>query len=327
MIIISATGSGKKRTLPALKESSIAEVVAVHGRDIDKIYEICLEYDNVEAYTDIVKMLSEVEYDLIYIASPPFLHREDIAIASKFNKPIICEKPMASNFDDAVYIQNKIKEHSVEFMLAHHMRHQPAITHIKSILDEGNLGSTRTAFMQWNFPIDVDSDNAKWKLDSELGGQTAFYDAGIHVIDVALYFWGKPVSLYARGNNHLLTDTTDSVNVVLQYKEFNVVINTSQSQTTIGNDLHIYCEKGVVSALQCFGEQSIESVVVRTKNSETSESFQSQDLYKNEVEAFCSYLNKDTEYVGTTLDESMDAMSILQAIDESVRVGKVVKLM
>ena len=44
MIIIGANGSGYKRTIPAMKDSEICEIVAIQSRNGEKLKSICKEY-------------------------------------------------------------------------------------------------------------------------------------------------------------------------------------------------------------------------------------------------------------------------------------------
>ena len=85
MIIIGANGSGYKRTIPAMKDSEICEITAIQSRNEEKLKNICKEYNIKTYYTDENEMIKNEEFDLIYIANPPFMHKDTIEECAKTN--------------------------------------------------------------------------------------------------------------------------------------------------------------------------------------------------------------------------------------------------
>jgi predicted dehydrogenase len=124
MVIIGATGSAYKRTMPGLKNSQICEVVAIQGRSLEKLQKISQEYAIPKIYLNAKEMLDKEHFDVIFIGTPPYMHFENISLASKYGKPIISEKPLASSLDDVEKISKILKSSGGKFMLAHHLRHQ-----------------------------------------------------------------------------------------------------------------------------------------------------------------------------------------------------------
>src|SRR6516225_3771960 len=50
---------------------------------------------------DIDKLLARDDVDLIYIATPPFLHHRQVIAALEAGKHVICEKPLAMTVEEA----------------------------------------------------------------------------------------------------------------------------------------------------------------------------------------------------------------------------------
>src|SRR4051794_4775570 len=75
VVVVSCTGSGRKRTLPALHESSICEVVAVHGRDASTLIRVADEFGVPAHFTSLEAMIAAGGFDMAVVCSPPFLHR------------------------------------------------------------------------------------------------------------------------------------------------------------------------------------------------------------------------------------------------------------
>lgn len=313
--IISASGSGRKRTLPALKNSEIAQVTAIHGRDKQKIEELGTEWE-VNSFTDLEE-LSAADFDILYIASPPFLHKEQIAALEHLGKPIICEKPLCITESDTDYFKTTLGANS-NFMLAHHLRHQKAVRRIKNIVDSNTLGSVRSASFQWNFPLNKTAPSATWKLNPQLGGNNPFFDAGIHAIDMAILLFGKPHSVFSSAFMGPEEGMYETVSSLMRFDNFNISLNASSKQTIIGNDLVIHFENGTIRSPQAFTEKSMSKLVISSETGETIETFKPENLYKNEVENFCQFLDgNNTEYFGTNIDDALLGMKILHAISSS----------
>ncbi len=126
--MLSATGTGKKRTIPALVDSEVCRVTAAHGRDATKLAEMQRYFPGIQVTNDIQEFaLWADDYDIVYVASPPFLHVEQLRFAFSLGKPVICEKPLVANRYQLSELTALLEENTEPFMVAHHLRHQPVV--------------------------------------------------------------------------------------------------------------------------------------------------------------------------------------------------------
>ena len=129
MVIIGATGSAYKRTIPALANSEVCSVSAVQARSSDKLKSMCQQFKIAKYYLEPKEMLDKEDFDLVYIATPPFMHFDDLSLAIKYQKPIIIEKPLARSFREAQSMAHLVSQnYSQPLMVAFHLRHQKAVT-------------------------------------------------------------------------------------------------------------------------------------------------------------------------------------------------------
>lgn len=313
--ILSASGSGKKRTIPALKNSSVAKVVAIHGRPSDKLHGLSKEV-GIQAFTTLEE-IENLDFDILYIASPPFLHADQLERFAKKSIPIICEKPLCVSREDKTEIERIV---SAPFMVANHLRHQKAIKEIKDLIQSSELGEVQFAQFQWNFQLNKSAPSAEWKLNPTLGGDNPFYDAGIHVIDMAIHLFGKPRRVYATGRPAPEKGRFENATAMIQYDNFNLVLNSSSVQTLVGNDLLVYFENGFVRAPQAFSEKSITEFFVHTADQKIKKcEFDEVNLYAEEVESFCRHIDGiETDFVGASLSDGVSGVEVLHAISESI---------
>ncbi len=320
MIIASATGSGLKRTIPALQTSDVVKIVGAQGRSIQKLDRIKAQYKDIFISTDLESLINRLDSNILYIASPPFLHKEQILMAIRHRKIAICEKPLALDINDCIEIYKNVKTSGNKFMLAHHLRHQKCIEDIKIIISSRILGEVKGGHFQWNFMLNQNSNKAVWKLEPTLGSSNSFFDAGVHLIDMAICLFGTPKEVFASGYHNVKDSYYDSVTCQLLYDKYSVSASSSQTQSTIGNDLNIYFERGSIFVKSAFSEKaSTEMFIESEKDGRIIKSFNEVNLYKDEVEKFlCSLDNKYLPFHGTSIDEALSASYVLDAIDKSI---------
>ena len=56
---------------------------------------------NAKTYTNYEEFLQDENIDLVYIATPPFLHYQQSKLALLAGKHVICEKPLAMTLEEA----------------------------------------------------------------------------------------------------------------------------------------------------------------------------------------------------------------------------------
>ncbi len=319
--VVSATGTAYKRTIPALKDSDVCEVVSVQGRNKAKLQKICDEYGIKSAYTDEKEMLTNEDYDLIYIANPPFMHYTSIVEATKTEKAIICEKPLDNNYKNALRIKALLKEYPHPFMVAHHLRHQKAYDDIKTIITTGKIGNVVETYSQWGFKLNTSASNALWKLEPSLGGEGTFSDNGIHIIDFIIGLFGVPMEVFGHCYSMGLPKIFDTEVAMLCYKNKTVTLSASQNTAFPGNGLFIYGTDGSIESYGAIGEKSIKTITLTTSQGKQVFEYPQTNLYGAEVENFIKhyFFGDKTANSGTNLQEAVDSLKIIELLREANR--------
>ena len=321
LAIIGATGTVYKRTLPALAHSDVCEVVAIQGRNMDKLQKIQREFQIPEIYTDEKDMLARANYDCIYIGTPPFLHRANVELASSTSKPIICEKPLAIDFEEGEKIARLLSGYNAgTFMIAHHLRHQKAIHDIRNLIQDGTIGDLLHASIQWGYEMNLEAPSAIWKTNPKLGGKGTFSDNGVHIVDLAVSLFGLPKSIHGQVQKVRTKDTFDNETAFLTYDTFCVQLQSSQCMKFPGNHLLIYGTKGSIEAFDGIGEKSMNSFSIRSLDKREVVDYPGTNLYGNEVEDFCkSLLDSAFPNNGTTLKDGLAALKMIDAVRDSAK--------
>ena len=325
MAIIAATGTARKRVIPAVREQSLCNIVAIQGRDQQQLAALASEDSIPQYFLDAEKMLDETKPDFVFIGSPPALHPEHIRICAERSIPILSEKPLCLSTPLALDIQSLLASRKIPFRLAHHLRHQPGIKALRSIIADRPFGRLHRVAMQWGFWLDQTAPNASWKLDPSTGGPNAFYDAGVHAIDLTLHLLPDPIAVTAIGQRSRFRDTVDNASAIALCGEVTVELSASQSTKCPLNSLTLDFEEATINIPHALAEKSFTRMDIISPGGIATRQFGAVNLYANEVGDFMGLLDGEPS-VGTTIQEACRAVQILEAITRSYTTGRTVSL-
>jgi predicted dehydrogenase len=165
-------------------------VVSISGRNIDGVAKAAEAYKIPHWSTDWRELINNPEIDLIDICTPPSTHSEIAIAAAKAGKAIICEKPLALNYEDSAAAASAVALAEVPNAVGFNYRRLPAVSLMKKMIDQGDIGEIILWRCIWL--TDEFSDPSTpfdWRFDRSIGG-TTIADLGCHVIDLALWMVG-----------------------------------------------------------------------------------------------------------------------------------------
>src|SRR6476659_10607751 len=87
------------------------------------------------------ELIQSDHIDLVYIATPPFLHYEQSHQALLAGKHVICEKPAALNAADAAALQALAESSHLLYVVNLMQRYNPLYRTVKKIVDQKILGA------------------------------------------------------------------------------------------------------------------------------------------------------------------------------------------
>ena len=124
-----------------------AEVSALFDIDQNKVNQLADELKTVTLRTSNVEdLMNSNEVDAIIIASPDNFHVQHLRLAILSKKPTLCEKPLATNLDEARAVASEIKEYEkacgkrmIHFGFMR--RFDDAYRKARDLINSGNYGS------------------------------------------------------------------------------------------------------------------------------------------------------------------------------------------
>src|SRR3989338_4553376 len=186
---IAVIGLGKfaeNTHLPAIRKSKfrVKYLISKSGERAKKLAKIF----NAES-TDLDTALNDKEIKLAYITSADAEHAKNIISATKYNKPIFCEKPLALTEKDCKKIAQIIKDKNLLFALGLNKRHTKLSKYLKSVLNEQKKPIT----IRWSFN-EILKRNESGKTSGAIRIICHYADLTCWLLDTDI------ISVYAKGN-------------------------------------------------------------------------------------------------------------------------------
>jgi predicted dehydrogenase len=162
------------------------EVVAVAARDAGRAQGFASKHGIPRALSSYEALLGDPEIDAIYNPLPNGLHCEWTIKALEAGKHVLCEKPIASNAEEAQRMAEAAAKHDRRLFEAFHWRYHPLADRMKEIVNSGVLGAIRHLEVTMCLPVPLRGD-IRYRYD--LGGG-ATMDMGCYTISILRHLAG-----------------------------------------------------------------------------------------------------------------------------------------
>jgi predicted dehydrogenase len=188
-------GFWSKFQIGAWSELKEAELVAVYNRTRLKAEKIAGYFGVPNIYDDAEELLRKEKPDFVDIITDVDTHAHFVEMAVKHGVGnIICQKPMAPDFNTAKRMVSICREAGAKFYVHENYRWQAPVRRFKQIFDSGVIGKpfkARVSFLS-GFPVFENQPFLK-ELDHFI-----LTDMGSHVLDVIRYLFGECEELWCQ---------------------------------------------------------------------------------------------------------------------------------
>ncbi|MEK5382317.1 Gfo/Idh/MocA family protein [Niallia sp. FSL W8-0635] len=243
----------------ALKKMEGVELVGIADDNETRGVEASMRY-NTSYYPTYEELLNQ-DLEAVIITSENAKHHEHVLAAAKQGKHILCEKPIATNKQDAVEMIKACKENNVFLQIAFPVRFSTPVAKAKQIIEDGELGSI-VAIKGTN----RGTNPGGWFVDKEKSGGGAVMDHTVHLVDIMRWYMGSDVKeVYAEVDNLISDIAIDDCGIVTMEFENNVFAS-------------IDCSWSRNKTFPTWGDVTLE--IVGTKGTLTVDAFaQKTDVY------------------------------------------------
>ncbi|HEX2786904.1 MAG TPA: Gfo/Idh/MocA family oxidoreductase [Ignavibacteria bacterium] len=197
---------------------------------------------------EITDMLANPEIDLVYIATPPFLHYEHSMKALNAGKNVIVEKPFALSLEQADEMIALAKEKNLLLSVNLMQRYNLLYDKVKQLINSKALGEVLHGYFE-NYASDEGLSPKHWFWDKGKSGGI-FIEHGVHFFDMFEGWLGKGKVECAQESMREGTNIIDQVQCSVKYKN-DVMINYyhgfTQANRMDRQELRILFEKGDIT--------------------------------------------------------------------------------
>lgn len=174
------------------------DVEACYDMRLSAAKETAARFQIPHVYEDVDKMLEEVKPELVIVATSNAAHKEMSLKALRAGANVVCEKPVALKYADAVELFEEAEKRGLHFFPAQTERFRIERLAARKLVQSGELGDVyfaefesirRRGIPQWGF---------FHMKEYNIGGP--FADLGVHEVDHMLYTLGNPKPLTVSGS-------------------------------------------------------------------------------------------------------------------------------
>lgn len=102
------------------------------------------EYNIEKTYTDYIKMLKDINPEIISVVTPESSHCEIVVNSSKEGvKGILCEKPMAMNLEEAREMLESCYKSGSKLVINHQRYYSPQYSKAREVISQGYIGKVQ----------------------------------------------------------------------------------------------------------------------------------------------------------------------------------------
>ena len=224
----SGRGWGPVAHIPALRSLDDVELVALCTSRPDSARAAGAAYGVARTYHDVAEMAAESDIDAIAVVVRVPLHHQVVMPALAAGKHVFCEWPLGANSREAAEMADLASAQGVVTAIGLQGRQDPALTHIKELVESGWLGdvlSVRVSLLGGGALAHQSSD--AWMGQRHNGANTMTIVGG-HTIDYLAFCFGSLTELSAKVATQIpqwhLRDTDE---VVAVDSPDNIVLNGS----------------------------------------------------------------------------------------------------
>lgn len=172
-----------------------AKVVGIAARDPQRAGRFAVKYRLDRAYPSYEALLKAPEVDAVYNPLPNALHCAWTIRALEAGKHVLCEKPLASNAEEAERMAEAAARTGRRLVEAFHWRYHPLAERVRQVVASGELGRLRSVEAALCVPLLLPRDI---RFDYALGGG-ATMDLGCYAVHMLRHVTGlEPEVLRAR---------------------------------------------------------------------------------------------------------------------------------
>lgn len=171
-----------KRLIPGFQRAKNSCMTAISRRDLQKAQNSARTYGIAFAFGSAAELCRCPEVDAVFVATPNACHLDDVLLALKCGKPVLCEKPMGVNAPQCKKMLETARRAGLLLGVAQVFRFAESVIRMRERLQLAQIGNP--VFARCEFSYNGRQHPRQWINDPSLAGGGPIADVGVHCIDV-----------------------------------------------------------------------------------------------------------------------------------------------
>jgi predicted dehydrogenase len=237
-------------------------VAAVVSRSQEQAEASARRFGAEAAYTSLTEALAGGAGDLVHVCTPNNTHLALAREAVDAGIHVICEKPLATNVDDAAELAQRATDAGVVHAVPFAYRFYGPVREARARIRARPRSDVRLVHGSYLQDWLSRASDVSWRIDPELGGQSrAFGDIGVHWCDLVEFLTGHRI---VRANAQLLVvprpgtgaNPTEDAAVVQFMTDAGAIGSTVISQISPGRKNRLWLSIDAADASYQFDQES-----------------------------------------------------------------------
>lgn len=202
---------------PDVQFTAIWDADEKRGREMADKYQVDY-YHDLEAFL-------QTDMEAVVVCSENAKHKEHVIAAAKAKKQILCEKPIATEVEDAEEMIRTCQEEGVILQIAYPVRFAPVMEQVKQMITSKAIGEV----------VAINGTNhgqmpGGWFIDKELSGGGAATDHIVHLMDLVRWMLkDEAKSVYAELDTRFYEIDVEDCGMVSLEMESGVIVTIDPS--------------------------------------------------------------------------------------------------
>lgn len=296
------------------------------------------KYGCGEAIEDYRIALNDPEIEAISVCTPNYCHSEISIAALEKGKNVLCEKPAARTYEEALEMQKAQQKYGKVLNIGVVNRFNYAVNKMKEIIDSGELGDIYHVYASFRSHRSIPGLGGDFTTKSVAGGGVLI-DWGVHFLDIVMYCCGDPEAksvssekfskLGVDKENYVYEgmwagppkldgtyDVEESIVGVVRTDGPVISFNGAWAQNIGENEMYIdfMGDKGGIRLH--YGKHFVKYSVENGMLSETTYKYQASNMFQNEINAFLDCIDSG-EVLPSTINTNILTSKLMDAIYRS----------
>ncbi|MDF0661694.1 MULTISPECIES: Gfo/Idh/MocA family oxidoreductase [unclassified Rhizobium] len=322
--LIGASRIAAEWVMPAIREATDSEVVAVQGSDKDRVETYARAHGIPLAFSSVDDLLAS-DVDAVYISNTNEKHAPCAIRALQAGKHVLDEKPMAMSVKDAQAMVGLASDKGLVLGVNHHLRSMNSHRKLRELVADGVLGDLVAVRIM--FGVLLPQANRGWRTESADAGAGVFFDLSVHDADLLHFVLGEKIVQIAAftSNNGISSQGIEDTVAAIARTESGLLVQITESfaMPHAKTTFELHGTKASAFAEDVLLQRAGGTISLSIDGSRVPVAVEHSNAYPRVINAFNDSIRGEGRPV-VTGEDGLASLKLAIAAREAARTGQVI---